>query len=316
MSLLTLFIVYTISAFGQKLPEVQNKSVFLNHLVKIDGKDNEWNGTYEAENSHAVIQYKMAHDAKNLYIVIKSINKSNIQKIIRNGISISINKEGKRNLKDVYAISYPIPAVMNSGGSGSGGSFGGRVVGGSAGVTETRFEGRGTVITTTGSAMPAGNSNGNIRGSGSSGNNGRNLAENRARIDSLTRVSQLRSLAISKEIKVEGFPNIKDSTISIYNEYGLKVAASFNEVGHLIYEMAIPLNLIALTEMPKSELTYQIRVNGMPIGNNALQGRAMTSSGGTITMDRVVISGGGGGFSEVDLFNPAEIWGKYQIIKK
>jgi hypothetical protein len=50
--------------------------------------------------------------------------------------------------------------------------------------------------------------------------------------------------AASKEIKLSGCKDIADSSISVYNDYGIKAAQLFNSSRAWTYELAIPLKYI------------------------------------------------------------------------
>jgi hypothetical protein len=76
--------------------------------------------------------------------------------------------------------------------------------------------------------------------------------QNNEQRDSLALVQHKNQLNTAKEIKVIGFKQVSDTLISIYNEYGIKAAASFDAKGAMIYELAIPLSLLELSaENPK-----------------------------------------------------------------
>jgi len=65
-----------------------------------------------------------------------------------------------------------------------------------------------------------------------------------------------------KEIKISGFKDITDPTISIYNEYGIKGAGSFDDKDNFIYELAIPLSLLGLSADNAQDVAYNIKING------------------------------------------------------
>ncbi len=293
--LLSIGLFISAIAFSQKLPDQQNRSIYRVNAVKIDGKALEWKLPLEADNKKTLLQYTAAHDERYLYFVLKTDNVSNMNKIVNGGLSISLNLDGKKRLKDAYAISYPLRSVssstmgmgrsteMRSGNSSvvvssvvtvsssGGGSSGGGAGRGGAAQGRSAGSGRGAAGTNSSNAM---------------------LDQANKRRDSLTRLSYKRILDKAKEIKIEGFKSVQDSTLSIYNEHGLKVAMAFDQSGHLVYEIAIPLKMMGIEKLNKQEIMYQIRIN--PIFN--------TSS--------IMI---GGGFSDVDLFSASEFWAKYTL---
>lgn len=140
-----------------------------------------------------------------------------------------------------------------------------------------------------------------------------------AQRDSASLVNHKTQLATVKEIKISGFKSITDTLISIYNEYGIKAVASFDDQGAMIYELAIPLNVLELSIDKPKEFAYQIKVNGLIMtgfggagreGGNNGGGRGGFGGGGGF------VGGGNGGNSMQDLMSPTDFWGKYTPIKK
>jgi hypothetical protein len=85
---------------------------------------------------------------------------------------------------------------------------------------------------------------------------------------------QRRIISKIKEIKVEGFKEIVDGGISLYNTYGIKAAMSFNDNNYMIQEIAIPLRLIGVEPESTDLITYRIRINGFQ-GSAVVQQRDM-----------------------------------------
>lgn len=68
-----------------------------------------------------------------------------------------------------------------------------------------------------------------------------------------------------KEIHISGIKSIKDTMISIYNLYGIQVAAttySKSEKNTCDYEMAIPLKILGLST-DKNTFSYNVKLNGI-----------------------------------------------------
>lgn len=103
-----LFISVTVSAYGQKLPGIQETSVLAPKNIKIDAKLTEWDDTFQAYNKTTEIFYTISNDDKNLYLVIKSTDPINNNKIIAGGINFTINNTGKKKDKDGYVITFPL----------------------------------------------------------------------------------------------------------------------------------------------------------------------------------------------------------------
>lgn len=110
---LLFFVLLSLSSFAQKLPEVQEKHISVPSNIKIDGKANEWNDSFAAENKRTGLFYSLVNDDKNLYLVIKSSSTANTNKIMLGGISFTINNKGKKKEKDAIIITYPIINRVN-----------------------------------------------------------------------------------------------------------------------------------------------------------------------------------------------------------
>ena len=85
---------------------------------------------------------------------------------------------------------------------------------------------------------------------------------------------QKRILDRIKEIKVEGFKEIIDGGISLYNTYGIKAVAAFDSNGNLVQEIAIPIRLLGVDPNSSEPIVYGIKINGFQ-GPAATQRRDM-----------------------------------------
>jgi hypothetical protein len=85
---------------------------------------------------------------------------------------------------------------------------------------------------------------------------------------------QKRIISKIKEINVEGFKELVDGGISLYNTYGIKAATAFDEKNNMIQEFAIPLRLLGIEAGSTELITYRIRINGFQ-GPAAIQQRDM-----------------------------------------
>ncbi|MFA6946721.1 MAG: hypothetical protein WC220_12555 [Pedobacter sp.] len=85
---------------------------------------------------------------------------------------------------------------------------------------------------------------------------------------------QRQILSRIKEIRVDGFKEIIDGGISLYNTYGIKAAAAFDSKNNLVQEIAIPLRLLGIEPGRTEPVTYSIRINGFQ-GPAAVQQRDM-----------------------------------------
>jgi len=93
--------------------------------VKADGKLIEW-GTLPAYSKSTSLHYTLANDANNLYLAINAADQTTINKILGGGITLIINKEGKKKDKDAVEIIYPMGGRGGMRGMRIGGGRGGR----------------------------------------------------------------------------------------------------------------------------------------------------------------------------------------------
>lgn len=277
-----LLMILTNCVYAQKLPDVQNTSIWAPSNVRADGKQQEWGGSFAAENKRTELQYTVCNDEKNLYLALRAINTEMATKILRGGISFTINTEGKKKNNDAFVITYPV-VVRNTNGRNSGGRSV-QVMGGQGMQTPREVA---------------------VIGGGQAG-----TERTQAQRDSIQLALHKSQLASVKEIRISGFKNIADSALSIYNEYGLKAAASFDDKGLFFCEFAVPLELLGVKLDQAPEIAYQIKLNGIDMG---------ASFGGQMVFRAVPVSGAarGGGSndrnntSRQDMFAATDFWGKY-----
>lgn len=102
--------IYAFVSEAQKLPGLQKEGVRAPAQIIIDGKLKEWGGSLQAHNNIANISYTMANDADNLYLVVQAVESTDdvVNKILRGGITLAIQKAGRRDDKDAVAITYPV----------------------------------------------------------------------------------------------------------------------------------------------------------------------------------------------------------------
>ncbi len=267
---LLLIFISGINLFAQKAADVQEESLWA-PIVKVDGKINEWTTPLKAANRSTNLSYSMANDNKNLYLVIQSSETATNNKIMLGGITLAVNTDGKKKVKDSYNITYPIITR----------------------VRRTRIPGQG-------------------------GGGGGFQQLNREQRDSMQKAQAKTQLEAAKDIKVFGFKTITDSLISVYNEYGIKASAKFDNAGIFTYELAIPLDLLNITANNPKEFAYNIKLNGLQFngGGGDRQGgggRPVGGGGGGRP------TGGFGGSGNIDfqaLMSPTDMWGKYTLTSK
>lgn len=108
----------TVSA--QKVNELQEVSIIAPHSLKIDGKNFEWAPNDFSSNKRTSISYLISNDDKNLYLVVKSTDVMNNNKILAGGITFSVNPDGKKKEKESLTLTYPNIVRQARGGQGGG----------------------------------------------------------------------------------------------------------------------------------------------------------------------------------------------------
>lgn len=272
---------FALNSFAQKLSDVQEVNMQAPANIRIDGKATEWNDTFAAENKRTELFYNIANDDKNLYVIFKSANSTVVNKIMLGGITFTVNAQGKKREKDGSSLTYPVINRAN------------RQQGGRAGGGQTRQQGAG-------------------------GFQNRTQLSTQQR-DSAALVQRKAQLTSAKEIKVSGFKAITDSLISIYNEYGVKAVASFDQKGAFVYEIAIPLSILELSATSTKEFVYQVKLNGLSNMNFGGGGGNFGGGGGNFGGGNRGGNGGGGNFGGgggQDLMSPTDFWAKYSFQKK
>ncbi len=104
------FIFLSIICFGvsaQKLPDVQQASLYAPAAVKTDGKLDEWDGQLQAYNKGTEIYYTIANNKDYLYLTVQATDVQIIKKIIVGGLAFTINTGGNRKAQSAAVITFP-----------------------------------------------------------------------------------------------------------------------------------------------------------------------------------------------------------------
>jgi hypothetical protein len=260
---------YSIPGFAQKLPNEQEKSVWAAASVKVDGKI--VSDAFAAANKATQISYTLSNNDRNLYLVLKSDDQTNVSKILMGGITLTINTDGRKREKDGFSITYPVIVRQQRAQAGGGQRQGQMRQGQSEQRTGSRSQ----------TSSPAS--------------------------DSIANARRSQQLAAMKEIKVLGFKDVADSLLSIYNEYNMMAAATVDERGAYLYELAIPLKMLNLSADGR-KIAYNIKINGRQINANIANFQGMEGGGRQRGRDS------GSGF-DPSRFLPVDFWGEYSIAK-
>ena len=111
--LVPLFFMVCFAAYAQKLPNKQEASVRAPADIKIDGKATEWGNKFQAYNKATDIYYTISNDDENLYLVVQAKYHDIADKILRGGLTFTINHALMK--KDDEQISVTYPVFMESG---------------------------------------------------------------------------------------------------------------------------------------------------------------------------------------------------------
>ncbi|GAB3933831.1 hypothetical protein [Mucilaginibacter myungsuensis] len=93
MKYLTFFfssLLFTATAQAQKLPNVQENRILIPDIVKIDGKSEEFDSKFEADNKATGLQYTLANNDQYLYLTVKVTDSRVIHKILYVGIALTV----------------------------------------------------------------------------------------------------------------------------------------------------------------------------------------------------------------------------------
>ncbi len=282
-----LFLLSGYQLFAQShLKDVQATSIWAPAGVKIDGRINEWEDSFQAYNKSTRLFYTISNNEKYLYLAVTSTDAGNNTKIAAGGITLTINTAGKKKDKNAYSLTYP---VISRAGRGRG-----------------------------------------QRGSRSG------AAQTDAPDTAAINAAHRQFISSAKEIKVLGFKDMDDTLISIYNEYGIKVAIGYDTLGNYSYELAIPLKVLGISPDSIKEIAYNIKVNGLQVNmGGAFKGLAAggDNGGGGFGGGGGGFGGGGGGrrgggaggrnsggasnnIDFADLTTPTDFWAKYTLATK
>ncbi len=106
--LTSLFTIFTSPVFAQKQPSIQTGNQRLPASAKIDARLEEWNNLLQASNKVTRVEYTIANDDSVLYLAVKSADKIVNSKIMGGGITLLINRFGKKSKEGGSSITFPV----------------------------------------------------------------------------------------------------------------------------------------------------------------------------------------------------------------
>lgn len=76
--------------------------------ITVDGSNKDWPSPYPEYDDKAMLGYAVSNDKDNLYITVETGDPATQLKIIRNGLTVWIDRKGEKG--EETAINYPIPS--------------------------------------------------------------------------------------------------------------------------------------------------------------------------------------------------------------
>jgi hypothetical protein len=74
--------------------------------ITIDGNLNDWGDSLRYYNPEKKLNYTLANDQQNLYLAIRFNDRTEQERIMRAGLTWSVNPKGKK--KDAYSLTFPV----------------------------------------------------------------------------------------------------------------------------------------------------------------------------------------------------------------
>ncbi len=120
----------------------------------------------------------------------------------------------------------------------------------------------------------------------------------------------------SKQAAVKGITAIADPTISVYNEYGIKVAGYLGTDKAYTCEVAIPLKYITPILGDAADFKYNIMVNGVKMEIVTRNSNGETVSSQSAELASVMANVRLNGTPMIELASPTDFTGTYTLVKK
>lgn len=238
-------------SYSQNLPLIQPAGLHAPEGIIIDGKPNEWGGSFQAFNRATSVFYTMANDDKNLYMVIKCDEQPTIAKILSGGITLAFKSAADKNVNAVKVV-YPLISYTD----------------------------KYTI------SIP--------------------LRED-ANVEEMAVKLNKELPKVAKQINISGISEIKEPSISIYNDWDIKAVSAVDTRRGYTIEWQVPLKHFRHLISPDGSFDYNIIVNGV------------VNPPGTIVVGGGRIGGEAPKLNEAaafDMFNPTDFKGSYKLAVK
>ncbi|PJJ84398.1 hypothetical protein [Mucilaginibacter auburnensis] len=96
-----------VSAYAQKLPNVQQVSLRAPANVKVDGKADDWGNKFQAYNTATDVFYTIANDDKKLYLILYVPAGTVVNRAAVGGIRLMVQTNGSKSPQGAVLIKYP-----------------------------------------------------------------------------------------------------------------------------------------------------------------------------------------------------------------
>lgn len=100
-----LLMVIAASSFAQSGQHSSNMAPVPGKIT-IDGNLNDWGDSLRYYNPEKKLNYTLANDQQNLYLAIRFNDRMEQERIMRAGLTWSVNPKGKK--KDAYSLTFPV----------------------------------------------------------------------------------------------------------------------------------------------------------------------------------------------------------------
>lgn len=94
--------------YAQKVASSQKENLRAPTNIKIDGKLDEWGNKLQAYSHHTQFYYTMSNDDRYLYLTVQAVQQDIIDRITQGGITLTINKSGKKKDPESVQVTYPV----------------------------------------------------------------------------------------------------------------------------------------------------------------------------------------------------------------
>lgn len=101
-------IICSATLYAQKVGSSQKGGLRAPANIKIDGKLTEWNDKLQTYSSHTQFYYTISNDDKYLYLTVQAQHHEIANRILKGGITLTINKSGMKTDPNGVHITYPV----------------------------------------------------------------------------------------------------------------------------------------------------------------------------------------------------------------